>query len=841
MQTRPRLKDRLHSLLQGPAQVIWIGAPVGMGKTTLGRAWAAAQGGTLHSLRSGDTPPAAWAGLLDRPDPALCAVLDNLHLAGPEPGWAPWLAGRIEALAPGARLLLLSRRPPPPCFARLQLQRRVVCLAADELLFTPSEARAAGLPPAAAGWPAAAALPAGDEGAALLASLVDAEVLAGLAAPDLALLARLAWLPAAIDEAAASGLAGEPDAGPRLRALCDQGLPARRGSTGVQLMPALRERLLLLPEAQGAAWQRTSQWLQQQGREDEAIEVALAAGEAGHAEAWVLADAGLAAAAARWAAECRHADLARQLRRIPPARRSAQGWAALAAALAPSEPAAGRDAAMQALNLAPADAAPLRLALLTQVIGAYFQTFDSTEPLARWLALVPTLQQPVPPQAAAALAVAGYSALFLREPSHPELPRWQAEVQRLPDAAADPNLRLRATMLLSKQAWYTGRHASLALLPQRAQGALADTRTTPYAQLLWGLARQYQAWAQADPDAGRRATAEALAVAGQHGLHTLDRHLRLHDACFAQWQGLPGEAGAQLAAATAGFDSRRRMEAWHLFSVRAACLLEQGEPAQALEAAALAQEAAEAMGPAPLAMSLFIGGQAQLAMRQPVQAVAERLRHIAVRDTNPRAALAAHWLQGAQAWREGRPEAALAAAGSALAQMAALGGGGWFGLHRAGLAPLLAAALGAGVEAAAAATLVRAMRIEPPPGAGASWPWPVRIVGGALPRIRVHGLPVALGPKAPVRPLQLLQELIRQGGCAPAARLADRLWPEAEGDRAMASFEIALRRLRALLVLPEALLLAGGELALNRRCVWLEPDAAPAAHQRLQQAGELTD
>jgi hypothetical protein len=373
------------------------------------------------------------------------------------------------------------------------------------------------------------------------------------------------------------------------------------------------------------------------------------------------------------------------------------------------------------------------------------------------------------------------------------------------------------------------------------QGALAHPGTTPYARLLWGLARQYQAWGLADPEAGRQATAEALAVAQQHGVHTLDRHLRLHDACFAQWLGQHDDAAAQIAAATAGFDSRRRMEAWHLFSVRASWLLEQGEAAQALEAAGLAQVAAESMGPAPLAMSLFIGAQAALAQAQPVHGFVERLEQIAERDANPRAAFCAHALQGAQAWMQGRPDEALAEMAAALAHTSALGGGGWFGLHRAGLAPLLAAAIEAGAEPEAAAALVRAMNIEPPAGAAARWPWPVRIGGGVLPRIHVHGLPVALGPKAPMRPLQLLQELLALGGSAPAARLADRLWPEAEGDRGMASFEIALRRLRALLVLPDALLLAGGVLALNRRRVWVEPDAAPAPRHRLLQTGDVAD
>jgi LuxR family transcriptional regulator, maltose regulon positive regulatory protein len=437
--------------------------------------------------------------------------------------------------------------------------------------------------------------------------------------------------------------------------------------------------------------------------------------------------------------------------------------------------------------------------------------------------MVPTLPEPLPADARAALAVAGFSALFLREPGHAELPRWQQAAQALPEADIDPNLRLRAAMLLAKQAWYTGRHAELLLLPQRARSALNDQRCLPYARLLWGLTRQYEAWAAADPEAGRAASAEALALAEQHGVHTLDRHLHLHDACFALWLGDGDAAERSLQTALAGFDSRRRMEAWHAYSVRAALRLEQGDAAEAQHAAALAVDAAEAMGPAPLAMGLWIGALAAFSLGQAVEAVATRLQTLA-RDThNPRAAIAAAWLAALQTWRRGEHAAACTQAQAAAAAMQALGGGGWFGLARPLFAPLLAAALEHAAPAAAVAQLVRQCRIEAPAEAGEHWPWPLRIRGGELPRIELHGLPLALGPKAPLRPLHLLQGLLAAGGAAPAAQLADRLWPEAEGDRAMDSFEIALRRLRALLAVPDALLLAGGVLAINRRRVWVEP------------------
>ncbi len=462
------------------------------------------------------------------------------------------------------------------------------------------------------------------------------------------------------------------------------------------------------------------------------------------------------------------------------------------------------------------------------MIASYFQTFDSTEPLAHWLAQLPpaaTLAT-ASPDARAALAVAAYSALFLREPGHAELASWQQKVQVLPSAAIDPNLRLRATMLLAKQAWYSGAHAALALLPERARAAVDDRRTAPYGRLLWGLALQYRAWAVAAPAAGREATRDALACAQSHGIHGLDRHLHLHDACFAQLQGDAEAAQQALQAAKAGFDASRRMEAWHLFSVEAWLALERGEYALAAEAATLGQQAGAAMGPAPTALTAWIAGQVALAAGHDAQPSIEMLRAAARQGPNPRAALAADWLCAAQGLAGGDEAAVAQPLQRALRAMRSAGGGLWFGLHHALAARLVAWALRNGLEPQMARELALCHRLAPPPQADASWPWPVRVHRGGQLRIEVDGKPVSLSAKQPRRPLELLQLLLLCGGQSPAATLADTLWPESEGDRAMAAFEVALRRLRALLGHPDALLLSGGRLALNRQCVWVQTAAA---------------
>jgi DNA-binding SARP family transcriptional activator len=88
--------------------------------------------------------------------------------------------------------------------------------------------------------------------------------------------------------------------------------------------------------------------------------------------------------------------------------------------------------------------------------------------------------------------------------------------------------------------------------------------------------------------------------------------------------------------------------------------------------------------------------------------------------------------------------------------------------------------------------------------------------------IEVGGRVLAADGKPQKRPLELLQALIACGGAASTQRLADLLWPEAEGDRALDAFEVALRRLRQLLGNAESLPLRGGRLMLDEQRVWVD-------------------
>ena len=106
------------------------------------------------------------------------------------------------------------------------------------------------------------------------------------------------------------------------------------------------------------------------------------------------------------------------------------------------------------------------------------------------------------------------------------------------------------------------------------------------------------------------------------------------------------------------------------------------------------------------------------------------------------------------------------------------------------------------------------------------WPWPVRIytLGGL--HIEIDGQALTPGNKSPSKPLELLEILISLGAKnIKTTKLADILWPEAEGDDALESFKTNLRRLRKLLQHDEVLPLKEGRLSLNQDICWTDAQA----------------
>ncbi len=77
--------------------------------------------------------------------------------------------------------------------------------------------------------------------------------------------------------------------------------------------------------------------------------------------------------------------------------------------------------------------------------------------------------------------------------------------------------------------------------------------------------------------------------------------------------------------------------------------------------------------------------------------------------------------------------------------------------------------------------------------------------------------------KAPNKPLVLLKALIALGGRDVSDEsLTHAIWPDADGDHALAAFDTTLHRLRRYLRVPGALVVADRKLTLSSRDCWVD-------------------
>jgi len=85
------------------------------------------------------------------------------------------------------------------------------------------------------------------------------------------------------------------------------------------------------------------------------------------------------------------------------------------------------------------------------------------------------------------------------------------------------------------------------------------------------------------------------------------------------------------------------------------------------------------------------------------------------------------------------------------------------------------------------------------------------------------GKPIPLTLKGQSKPILILKVLIAFGGReVKKEKIADVIWPDAEGDMANQSLATTLHRLRKILEVEEAILLTGGTMTLNPNICWVD-------------------
>src|SRR6266576_2999579 len=148
-------------------------------------------------------------------------------------------------------------------------------------------------------------------------------------------------------------------------------------------------------------------------------------------------------------------------------------------------------------------------------------------------------------------------------------------------------------------------------------------------------------------------------------------------------------------------------------------------------------------------------------------------------------------------------------------------------------------ALEHGIETGFVLALIERNALTAPADAGSAWPFRLRVrVLGGFELVR-DGQPMRFTGKAQQRPLDLLKLVVALGGDnVDISQLMAALWPDADGASAKASFDMALLRLRTLLEVDNAVVLAAGKLSLARSLAWTDVWAFETALEAAQQSIE---
>ena len=148
------------------------------------------------------------------------------------------------------------------------------------------------------------------------------------------------------------------------------------------------------------------------------------------------------------------------------------------------------------------------------------------------------------------------------------------------------------------------------------------------------------------------------------------------------------------------------------------------------------------------------------------------------------------------------------------------------------MARLCAKALRAGVEVDFVCETIRKRKLLAPEPLEA-WPWPVRVFTLGQFKLEVDGQVIN---DSQGKPFVLLAVLIAHGGAeVKMERIAEVLWPNADGDAAISAFTTTISRLRKLIG-DDAVLVKGGRVTLDEGRCWVD---VRALERRLGQMNAL--
>ena len=460
--------------------------------------------------------------------------------------------------------------------------------------------------------------------------------------------------------------------------------------------------------------------------------------------------------------------------------------------------------------------------------------FDTYQFYDRWFEKAEALchRCPKPPslEAEVRLTVSMLNGVTMRKPCHDEARQWQIKGLALVDRrqGVGPELKLQLLNPLILNRVTAGALAEAGLLLESYKSLAARHEIPPLARIILKNLEALYCWRRGDGKGCIVCVDGALQLAGQHGIKVLTAILLANGASGALIDGRTTLAEKYLARLEQQLESAG-VYIKQLYSILKAWLhILKKQSTQACEHARRSLHFAQLSGnpegasvsSLAAAISFFVSGECDESIGW-LEDAQKKSRKGACRQVE----FACAFFGAEIAYASGNHERGREELEKALI-IGRCNDYVVFPLWRPGAAALLCCrALGAGIETEYVCRLIqsRQLSLASPPVKLESWPWQVRIYCFGRFEIVRQGLPLRPMNKARQKPLTLLKLIIASGGRkVPVHQLARELWPDADGDMQVQSFNTTLHRLRRLLNIKDAVVLHSGEVTLNNHLCWVD-------------------
>jgi len=424
-------------------------------------------------------------------------------------------------------------------------------------------------------------------------------------------------------------------------------------------------------------------------------------------------------------------------------------------------------------------------------------------------------------------------ALTIRKTDQPHrVEGWLQRVTDLLQKKPSLDIRMDTIFFMSVYHLWRGEYDKNAILLERAALEVRYRQPSPFAIIRIKLMQGIQLWTTARYQEARQTLREGLEVSARSGVHLYDALLWSFKtaADLASGNLTDGENSLQQQLRSMfGMENALNLYFYHVNAAWLALLSD--SPARAAEHLETVAGRTESMG-TPYYRALWQIGMAQAAFQLGRAGEAEELVRTALRIALAMKSQVMEWYALlVEAWillQQGQHTEGLLALHRALTLGRQHGYVHLEFYQPAVMRSLLATALDERIEPDYVKGLIRKLGLTPPQSSSGmicleNWPFPVKIHTLGRFEIIRDDQPLYFSGKEQKKPLELLKALIAFGGRdIPRERLTDTLWPEADGDLALKSLEMAISRLRKLLGRDDIILCQNRHFSINSLLCWVD-------------------